>query len=178
MDIKLNILAPIFKEPRKSFLIRELARKTRINPATMRKFVYYYVRQGVLRRVKSTPYDHFTANMESRAYLNLKIYNNLDILTSTGLLEALEKWYEYPPIVLFGSFSKGTDDEDSDIDLCIVSDIPKSFDASSFQAPLSRKISIHQFTKNAWKRLKEKNAGLVNSIANGITLSGQIEVLP
>jgi predicted nucleotidyltransferase len=101
----------------------------------------------------------------------------LELIRESGLIEKIEKAYNYPPIVLFGSFSRAENDENSDIDMCIVSDIKKGADLSEPEKKLSRKISVRQFTKKTWEEAKEKNPELVNNIANGITLSGQLEVL-
>ncbi len=176
MEIKTDILAPFFREPGRAYLIRELAKITGINHTTIRKYLVYYAKEGIIVKKPANPYDVYSANTSSKKYLNLKYYYNLELVRKSGLVERLEHAYNYPPIVLFGSFAKALDDEKSDIDLCLISDIRKDVDLADCERRIGRKIAIHQFTKKAWAAAKEKNPDLVNSIINGITLSGQIEV--
>ena len=47
---------------------------------------------------------------------------NKDILNSiTAFIEEIKKYYNVAAIILFGSYAKGTESEDSDIDIAIVS---------------------------------------------------------
>ncbi|HLC33078.1 MAG TPA: nucleotidyltransferase domain-containing protein [Candidatus Nanoarchaeia archaeon] len=177
MEIKMNILEPLFLNPQTGFLMREIAKTTKINHSTIRKYLNYYVREHILIQKNGKPYPLFTVNMESKKYLNLKLYFNLEQLRKSNIIEHLEKFFEYPPIVLFGSFSKGTDDEQSDIDICVITDIQREFNTKVYEKTLRRPVSIHQYSEKNWNRAKDKNKGLVNNIANGITLAGQLEVL-
>ena len=53
----------------------------------------------------------------------------------------------------------------------------KDFNTAQFEHALKRKVNLHIFNKKSWSEAKKKNPGLVNSICNGIVLSGQLEVL-
>ena len=115
----------------------------------------------------------YKANVLSKAYLHLKLYYNLEQLRRSGFIESLEKQYDYPVIVLFGSYAKAMDDEQSDIDLCIISQAKPTFDITSYEKRFGRRISIHLFDKQRWQQKKRKNPELINSVCNGIVLSGQ-----
>ncbi|MBS3056870.1 MAG: nucleotidyltransferase domain-containing protein [Candidatus Aenigmarchaeota archaeon] len=177
MEIKFDILKPFFECPNRGYTIRGIAKITKINHTTVRKYLVYYAKSGLIAKKQAVPYITFTANTNSKKYINLKLYYNLELIRESGLVEKIEKAYNYPPIVLFGSFSKAENNENSDIDICIVSDIKKGMDLSEIEKKMSKKASIRQFTDKAWKEAKKKNPELVNNIANGITLSGQLEIL-
>src|SRR3990167_6930695 len=177
MEIKFDILKPFFECPNRGYTIRGIAKITKINHTTVRKYVVYYAKSGLIAKKQAVPYITFTANTNSKKYINLKLYYNLELIRESGLVEKIEKAYNYPPIVLFGSYSKAENDENSDIDICIVSDIKKEFDILELEKKWFKRISIHQFTKKSWEEAKEKNPELINNIANGITLSGQLEIL-
>ena len=100
----------------------------------------------------------------SRKTLNLKLYYNLENIRKSGIIEDLEKHYDYPVIVLFGSYAKARDDLTSDIDVCIISNINKEFNVKKYE-----KISL--------EKSKKSNSELINNISNGIVLSGELEVL-
>ena len=48
---------------------------------------------------------------------------NKDILNSiTAFIEEIKKYYNVAASILFGSYAKGTENEDSDIDIAVISD--------------------------------------------------------
>ena len=115
--------------------------------------------------------------MPSKKTLNLKLYYNLEKIRNSNLIEELEKTYDLPVIVLFGSYASAMDDMTSDIDICLISNIEKEFSTEKYEKSLNRKVSIRQFNKNSWKKAKKLNPNLINNICNGIVLSGELEVL-
>ena len=177
MEIKLDIMAPFFRNPSRGFLIRELAKITGFNHMTIRKFVLYYLKEGLLIKRRGGLYDTFIANTDSRKYLNLKTYFNLELLRRSGLVETLEREFHYPPIKLFGSFAKALDTEQSDVDICIITNVKKEIDLKPHEKVLDREVNLSQFTEKSWHLAKKKNSPLLNNISNGITLSGQMEFL-
>lgn len=177
MEIKIDILMPFFREPAKGFLIREVSKMTKINHTTVRQWLLYYTKEGLLNKRATSLYDQFFANTGSKKFMNLKMYHNLEKVRESGIVEAIERTHNFPPIVLFGSYAKGEDDQNSDMDLCVISDINKEIEVAEAEKSLGREVSIHQFTRKGWVALKKANPHLVNGIANGIVLSGQLEVL-
>ncbi len=177
MEVKVDILKPFFQEPTRKYLIREIARILGINHTTVRKYLNYYTKESLLLVKKSQPYSCYVANVESKKYLNAKLYFNLELIRESNIIEKLEQNYDYPPIVLFGSFAKAIDDKNSDIDICVISNINKNIDFSEEEKVLARKISIHRFSKQSFDAAKKNNPELINNVINGITLSGQLEVL-
>jgi len=72
---------------------------------------------------------------------------------STGLVSRLIDFYNVPEcICLFGSYAKGEDIGESDIDLAIVTSNKKLSDLGSYEETLKRKISIH-LVKDVKKRM-------------------------
>ena len=177
MDKYLTTLTPFFEHPSKIFLIRELARILKMNHTTLRTQLNYYVKEEILVKKKQTLYDGFAANIKSKKFLNIKLYHNLESLRESTVAVYLERELDYPIIVLFGSYAQAIDDEQSDIDLCIITNIKKEITLELFEKKLKKSLNIHRFTKNEWNLLKKKNPQLINNIINGITLSGQLEVL-
>jgi len=109
--------------------------------------------------------------------LNLKLYYNLEKIRNSNLVQDLEKVFDFPVVILFGSYASAMDDANSDVDICIISNIEKEFPTDKYEKILNRKISLHKFTKNLWNRSKKSNTNLINNICNGIVLSGELEVL-
>jgi predicted nucleotidyltransferase len=109
--------------------------------------------------------------------LNLKLYYNLEKIRESGLIEDLEKFYDFPVIILFGSYVSARDDILSDLDLCLISNVEKVFSFEKYEKIIRRKVELHKFTKSSWSKAKKLNPHLVNSICNGLVLSGELEVL-
>ena len=87
--------------------------------------------------------------------------------------KSTKTFYKTPKcIVLFGSFAKGEDMIKSDIDIAIETHMNDLRDLITFEAVLKRKISIQLVSD-----IKTENHNFINSLANGIVLSGYLEVL-
>ncbi len=177
MEIKLTTLKPFFEDPLKKFSIRELSRQLKINHTTVRQHLNQLVKDEYLYRKQEGVYVFYWLIL-SKKTLNLKWYYNLEKLRESNLIEDLEKNYNLPTIVLFGSYASATDDASSDIDICLITNIKKEFPIEKYEKKVNRKISLHRFDKESWERIKKQNSGLVNNICNGIKLSGELEILP
>lgn len=175
MEIELTILKPFFEDPNRRFSIRELSRVLRINHTTVRNRLNKLVKEGFLSSKKEGVYSFYRPVLTKKT-LNLKLYYNLEKIRESKIIEDLEKEYDLPVIVLFGGYASAMDDTSSDIDICLISNIEKEFPTVGYEKKLNRKVSIHKFSKVSWKKAKKSNPDLVNSICNGVVLSGELEV--
>jgi len=176
MEKKLTILEPFFEKPNNRFSIRELSRIININHTTVRQYLNTMVEEGVLNKKNEGVYTFYMLNI-TRKTQNLKLYYNLEKIRKSGIIEGLEKFYDYPVIILFGGYANATDDMTSDIDICVLSNIKKEILPDVFEKKLNRKLSILKFSKRAFEMAKKNNPELINNICNGIVLSGEFEVL-
>ncbi|MEK6952321.1 MAG: ArsR family transcriptional regulator [Nanoarchaeota archaeon] len=176
MEIKLTILKTFFEDPNRKFSIRELSRILKINHTTVRQYLNKLVKEGFLSSKKQGLYVFYQLIL-SKKTLNLKLYYNLEKLRNSNLIEDLEKAYDLPVITLFGSYASARDDAGSDIDICLISNVEKEFPIEKYEKKLNRKISLHKFSKGLWDKTKKLNPNLINSICNGIILSGELVVL-
>lgn len=176
MERKLTILKPFFEDPNRKFSIRELSRILKINHTTVRQYLNRLVKEGFLSSKKEGLYSFYRLVLAKKT-LNLKLYYNLEKIRESEIINNLEKAFDLPVIVLFGSYSSAMDDKTSDIDLCLISDIEKEFLTEKYEKKLNRKISIHKFNKTSLEKAKKSNSHLINNICNGIVLSGEFEVL-
>ncbi len=173
---ELEILKPFFENPEKAFQIRELSRLIKINHTTVRQHVNRLVGEGYLIIKKEGIYKTYSSNL-SKKYLNLKLFYNLESIRKSKIIEFLEKEFDFPSIILFGSYSKAQNSVSSDIDLCIISEINKELNLKKYEELLNRKIQLHLINKKTINIVKSKNPHLLNSICNGIVLSGELEII-
>ena len=177
MEIKFAILKHFFDNPESKFGIRELARLSKINHTTTRTHLNKLLKKDILVISTGKPFPTYSAKTDSQQYLNLKLFYNLEKIRKSKLIQDLEISFEYPAIVLFGSYAKAIDDTNSDIDICIISNKSKEINTKKYENQIERKISLHNFTKSSWKNTIKKNPWLANNICNGIVLAGQLEVM-
>ncbi len=175
MERKLTTLRLFFEEPTRKFSIRELSRMLKINHTTIRHYLNQLVKEGFLSSKKEGVYQFYSLIINKKT-LNLKLYYNLEKIRESEIIQDLEKTFDLPPIVLFGSYAHAMDDKTSDIDICLISNVEKKFLVEEYEKKLNRKISLHKFNKKEWEKMNNLNPHLINNICNGIVVSGELEI--
>lgn len=132
---------------------------------------------GIIK-IEETPLTtNIKANLESEAYRFYKLVFNLYRLKRYLFIDKLIELFSNPEaIVLFGSFAKGEDIEESDIDILVISSQRNNENLEDFvnlfKKELNRKINIHILPSLAKSSNEFKNA-----VANGIVLHGYLKIL-
>jgi len=103
--------------------------------------------------------------------IHLKRVDNLNMIYESGLVDFLEKKFAGAVITLFGSYSRGEDIFNSDIDLAVIGRKEKQIDLTKYEKGFEKKIRINFFPsfRKIHRHLKE-------NILNGIILTGGIEL--
>src|SRR3989338_1726720 len=141
MERKLTILKPFFEDPNRKFSIRELSRILKINHTTVSQYLNKLVKEELLSSKTEGLYSFYRLILSKKS-LNLKFYYNLEKIRSSNIIDDLEKAYDLPVIVLFGSYASARDDAGSDIDICLISNVEKEFPAEKYERQLKRTISL------------------------------------
>jgi len=178
LNAREKVLEILFQYPEGEFSLSDLAKKSCVAKANIGKILGELEREEIISIEKLSKIWRIRANVDSPHYNKQKIVHNLDLIYKSGLTDFLIDHFDNPKaIVLFGSFRKGEDLSESDIDIAIESgngesgyEIIKLKELSKFEKNIGRKIQIHIFQRNK----VEKN--LFNNIVNGIVLSGHLEV--
>lgn len=176
METKIAIMKPFFEDPDKKFQIRELSRIVKINHTTVRQYLNRLVKEGILKKIVGGTFSSYSIFI-SREYLNLKLYYNLEKIWNSGIINEISSKFDLPTIILFGSYAHSDDRKNSDIDLCIISNIKNEINLKKYEKKLNRIVNLHIFNKRKWEEAKKKNPHLVNSICNGLVLLGELEVV-
>ena len=173
-----RLLTVLYWWPEAEFSLTELARQAGVSKSTVSRLIDSLIAQGIATVEEKGIVFRIRANIESFQFIKGKIAYNLKFLYDSGLVEFLEDALGHPPaIILFGSFRKGDDISTSDIDIAVetleVADIhtvrPKGIERIEKHF-VGRKIQIHLFNR------KKVDINVFNNIANGIVLSGFLEV--
>lgn len=129
---KLNRLDCFFNQPQKEFSVREFAKYAQISPATASSFLEECLREKILKKRKERMYHLFKANTNSHEFKDLKKYYSIKMLRDSGVIKALKEEFLNPTIILFGSTAEGLDNQNSNIDLCIITKYKKKFSKKIF----------------------------------------------
>ncbi len=110
-------------------------------------------------------------NRDNSKVLELKRVDNLKQIYETEFVDFLESNFPGGVIVLFGSYSRGEDTINSDIDIAVIGRKEKSVNLAKYEKMLERTVNINFYDsfKSIHKHLKE-------NLCNGIVLVGGFEL--
>jgi len=164
-----DVLKPFFQDPELEASVRELSRKTGVSPRWVSETVDRLQEDGILAVEEHPTAKRITVG---ERFQQVKQIYNLDRLQQSGLVEKLENQLYPDAVVLFGSYAKGKDRKESDIDIAIVNGRDQQLDLTEFEDVLGREINLHF--------IEEADTGdkhFRNSLANGTVLSGFLKVV-
>lgn len=168
-DAESRILVFLCRYPTRSLSLSEISEGVNISkPWTLEK-INSLEEQGLVRVDRKGNQKFVQFNRDSDKARRLKRTINLNRFYSSGILNEIIETYSYPEtVVLFGSFSKGEDVEESDVDIAVITDIENE----DFEAELiGRKVSVQEFKPGKI----DKN--MLETLANGITVYGYLELM-
>jgi len=172
-----NIIALIMENPEKEFHIRQMSKKLGKSPTTISKYVMELNRNDLVEIKKFSNHILFKARSESKKFRLKKKMYNLNKIYLSGLIEYLEEEYSNPSaIVLFGSFDKGEDISDSDIDLFVITPLKKEVNLQKYEKKLRHNIQLFLISSKEFQKMKLSNKELLNNVVNGTVVSGYLEV--
>jgi len=170
-NIKQKIKEYFFIKPREKLRVREIERALKLPLPSVIRYCKELLEEDILKIIKTGNVVFYTGSRSENYLLEKKLYNIKKLYTS-GLVEYLKTSLNNPVLVVFGSYCKGEDVEDSDIDLYIESFSNNKIKVEKFEKKLGRKIQIFKH-----KNIKDiKNKHLANNIVNGVVLNNYIEV--
>lgn len=110
-------------------------------------------------------------NTGNNKVMQLKRVDNLKHVYESNLADYLERELAGATIILFGSFSRGEDTINSDIDIAVIGRKEKQLNLTTYEEQFKRTININYYGSfgKIHKHLKE-------NLANGIVLSGGFEL--
>ncbi len=167
-----QILTFFLVHPTRIIHLRSLARTLVLSPAGISKALPPLLKQHLLEVEK--PSDTNLTLLKAKReqlFISLKRSFNLHQLSKSGLLpHVIEKYGNPQAIILFGSYSRGEDTEQSDIDIAIITKRHLSLNISLYEKKLSRKIKILELSKEHIEK------EFWQTLANGIVLYGYLEL--
>ncbi|NOQ38386.1 hypothetical protein GQ472_05865 [archaeon] len=172
-NIKKLMKEYFFLHPTVQLRVRHIERDVGVPLPSAIRYVKELEEEEVLKSSFVSGVKLFSADRTSGQFLAEKRMYNIMALSDSGLLKYLVETLDNPTIVLFGSYSRGEDVEDSDIDLYVEVQGRNLSGLKKFEKGLGRKIQIFFYRTIDSVENKE----LANNIINGVTLNGFLEVI-
>lgn len=164
-----KVLDVFFKEPRKTFHIREISRLIKLSQPSVRLHLKELAKEKLIIKSSEGLYGGYKANRDDELFKLLKQQNTVFLLKQSGCIQHIYEKAMPQAILLFGSAAKGEDIGQSDIDI-FAEGKEEELNLEKFEKLLNRKINI--LFEEDFKKLSKE---LKNNIANGIKLYGFLE---
>jgi predicted nucleotidyltransferase len=172
-DNKVRILRLFFEGPNQRLHLREVARRVGLSATGAMKILRSLETEGMVKKERAAVTTEYRGNYENENFMALKRSLNLYSLHSSGLVSKIVDFYKIPEcIVIFGSYAKGEDTKESDIDIAIMTSMKEYPQLDIYEDELKRKLSLHLIDN-----IQSEEKGFINTLANGIVLYGYLEVL-
>jgi DNA-binding MarR family transcriptional regulator len=152
--------------PGREFSVSELAEETGLSKTWVSEKIDELEREGLIEveERRNTKISSFVSSEENK---RLKQVLNLEKLRWSGVVNDIVESYSYPEaVVLFGSFASGEDDQDSDVDIAVISSEEADLEAEV----MGREVSIIRFEPGSVPE------NMLETLANGIVLYGYLDI--
>lgn len=170
-DNNFKVMKLFFDSPEKKFHIREIARQTCLSPSGVLKILKKLKKENLLTSERENVVENVEVS-RSEKFFQLKKTYNIRSLFESGLIDTLRDVYEEPEaIVLFGSYSKGEDTSQSDIDIAVVTQKAANLDLKKIEKYLKRKINVYEI------QIEAAEKEFLNNLANGTVVYGFLRVM-
>lgn len=152
---------------------REIAKLLGVSPTSIAKSLPRLKKENLIsvEKSKSMNLTLIELNRDNEKAMELKRVENLRTIYESDIVNFLEDNLPGCTIILFGSFSRGDDISDSDIDIAVIGTKEKEISLERFERVLEKTINL-----NFYKTLKDIHKHLRENILNGIVLRGGIEL--
>lgn len=173
-----RVLRLFLENPYSGYYLRESARILKMDPMTVKRALVLLVEDELLTVIEEKNRILYKANMETPAFRHLKISYNLSWLQEKKVIDFLtNQMSTITSIILFGSFAKGENDEESDVDILTIS-LAKNKPTAELAKLLNRDVNLVNFTSAQWSDQAKKNrAFYLDVILDGIVLYGTKPVM-
>jgi len=170
-DNKARVLGKLLEKPEYHFHIRELARDTNLNPNTIIKTTDELKKEQIIVKKQHKNLVEIYCDFDSLQYKREKQLFNIKLVQNSDLLHYLIRFYNYPKaIILFGSFFRGEDLSNGDIDIAVVSTEKETpAEILKYEKKLKRNIHLSVF------EYKDISDEFYNNLINGFVLHGYIK---
>ena len=172
-NLQQEILRLSFVKAGTSLNQRQIANFLEVSPPAVMKALPDLEKEALvkIKQDKETKRWSIELNRDNHKIMQLKRADNLQLIYETGLADFLEKEFAGATIILFGSYSRGEDIINSDIDIAVIGRKDKQIDLTKYEKELERRVNI-----NFYDSFKIIHKNLKENLFSGIILAGGVEL--
>ena len=172
-NLQQRIMRLLFVNAGRSLNALSIAKEIGVSQPAISKALPFLVKKDFIKleKEKNSGRLSIQANRENHKIMQLKRADNLRLVYESGLADFLEKEFAGGTIILFGSYSRGEDIFNSDIDIAVIERKDKKTSLNNFEDILKRDIHL-----NFYNSFKDIHKNLKENLFNGIVLYGGIEL--
>ncbi len=169
------VAGQFFTNPTKEMYLKQVSSNIHLAHTSVKQGLNMLKSKAIIIEVKqkkgTRTFPVYKANRDNPDFRKLKQIYNFKSIARSEVIEYIEKTATPSCVVIFGSYQRGEDIEDSDIDIFIEAK-EKNINLKPFERILGRKIQLH------WNpQFKAYAKELKNNIANGWIMYGYLEIL-
>jgi predicted nucleotidyltransferase len=174
----IRVMHFFLSSPNKVFSLRGLANASNVSRVSAAETIEYLKSNKMIFLSVVGNTHQYKVNLESPLTKQWKILFNLEEIEKSKLVEEIiEKIPNVQSISLYGSLAKGTNDENSDLDLLVILE-EKLISKPALGKKLAREPNIIFLTPNEWKGIAQKDKVFYdNVILDSIMLYGRKPVV-
>lgn len=168
--IRAKILGFLFTHPEESFFVRQMALILKEDPTNVSREMARLEEIGILRSKRNGNLKHFQTNLECPVFEELK---GLILKTSgvAGRIQAsVEELAGIEYAFIYGSYAKGEERIDSDVDLLIIGDVDLDrldSNLGKLEKMLGREINYILYSKKEFQAKKKAKDGFLMDVLRG-----------
>ncbi len=174
MDSWTKVQREIFKflslNAGKTYTKREISKRINVSPTAISKGIGALEKNEIITiELKNKNYSEVGLNTEKERVVEMRRVLNLGEIYSSEIVRFLEEKFPGTTLILFGSYSRGEDKFNSDIDLAIIGSKEKEIDLNRFEKFFKKEIRL-QF----YDSFSKINKHFRENLYSGILLFGRI----
>jgi predicted nucleotidyltransferase len=172
-NLQQEILRLLFVKVGKLLNQRQIAKLLDVSAPAVMKALPELEKEELIKKNqdKETKRWSIELNRDNQKVIEFKRADNLKQIYESELSDFLEKEFAGATIILFGSYSRGEDIVNSDIDIAVVGRKEKKINLEKYEKMLEREIRI-----NFYDEFKKIHKNLKENLCNGIILIGGVEL--
>lgn len=181
-EARVRILSLFMLNPASEFYLREIARRLELPPHAVTQETKRLTEIGLLKRERRGNNVYFRVNRDFPIFPELKAIILRTVGVGDQLRKALTKQGNIDVAFIYGSYAKGTENLESDVDVFIIGDVsPRDLTSvlAQLEEELGRELNATVFTREEMNRRMNNGDHFITSVmvARKIFLIGNEEVL-
>jgi predicted nucleotidyltransferase len=161
-----RILAFLANHPSRSYFDKEVREATELSSGATNQALRELAEEGYIQKEKKGRMSFYSVDLSNPLIRQLKILLNI-----TSIYPLIEKLRDRSVrIILFGSTAQGTNMEDSDIDLFVLTNTPKEVTKLVNDSNLAEKTQLVIKKPVDWAALKNRDPIFYEEVERGLIL--------